>query len=177
MWDLVEYYHAGQMRKKTGEPYIHHLVRVNALAKHYYIRCESDEDYCINMLDSIKLISAGHDLLEDTDCTFEEISEEYGRFVADGIFGLTNVYGKIDYPDLNRKERKKLEVKRLAKLPWHLRLIKACDRMDNMSMRFHEPTHWTKNYKPETEALFNAIFPIKKKRFKEFEKVARDMLG
>lgn len=176
MYDLIKNYHAGQTRKKTGEPYVHHLLRVQKISCYYYVECEADETYSTDMLDDIRFISLGHDLIEDTECTYEEIKDEFGQFIADGILGLTNVYEKSDYPDLNRKERKRLEFERLSELPWHLRLIKACDRMDNLSMRYHEPSHWKKNYKPETIQLLDAIFPINGNRYRSLEKIIGRMI-
>ena len=71
--------HKAQRRKYDGSPYINHLIEVaNLLA--------SKE----NIADSDVLIaSLLHDILEDTPVSHEELTELFGRKVADLVSELT----------------------------------------------------------------------------------------
>ena len=176
MMELVTDYHSGQRRKKVDEPYIHHLLRVRSYALYYYTNSDAVmEPNFFRDQTWVDWVSLGHDLIEDTKCTYEIIADQYGCRVADGIKNLSNVYTKQAFPRMKRKERKEREIARLAELPPLERFIKTCDRMDNLSMRLHEPKHWKKNYQPESEALFEAMFPIHGNMFAELEHVAWKM--
>lgn len=71
--------HYGQTDKQ-GDPYILHLMRVAAP----YLHNQSDF-----------LIALGHDLLEDTDVTYQEIVEEdFSQYVIQGIRILTHRLGE-----------------------------------------------------------------------------------
>src|SRR5690606_11933807 len=75
-----------------------------------------------------------HDVLEDCSNISEaDIEERFGDFVAQHVVELTNVYTKVNYPDLNRRERKIREHDRLAKCDSLTKQIKMIDRMDNIT--------------------------------------------
>lgn len=72
--------HTGQV-DKAGVPYIRHPIAVMNLLN------SSD--------DELRCIALGHDLLEDTDITAEDLIERgFSRRVVDGIIGLTKVDGE-----------------------------------------------------------------------------------
>ncbi len=69
--------HAGQY-DRGGKPYILHPLRVM-----YTLKCDDEELQCI---------AIGHDLLEDTDVTAEELDRlGFSKRVVDGIVALTKV--------------------------------------------------------------------------------------
>jgi guanosine-3',5'-bis(diphosphate) 3'-pyrophosphohydrolase len=126
--DFVKEQHGDQQRKYSDEPYWHHLVRVAETAARYL-------DAGIE-----KEIALCHDLLEDTPCTEQQLHRKlveigYPKQQADsitrGVVELTDVFIKPDFPDLNRKARKKREARRLGDISPLAQSIKYADLIDN----------------------------------------------
>lgn len=65
---------------KSGAPYILHPLKVM-----HYLKTHDEELQCIAL---------GHDLIEDTDVTYEELKETFNDRIADGIKCLTKVQGE-----------------------------------------------------------------------------------
>lgn len=133
--DFVKEKHGSQRRKYTDEPYWHHLVKVAKTASEYV-------DNCIE-------IALCHDLLEDTSCTKKELKqklkgigypEEEADFITSGVIELTDVYITSDFPNLNRRERKKKEAKRLGEVSYTAQSVKYADLIDNVSSIVEEDT-------------------------------------
>src|SRR5690349_24227703 len=85
-YDKAEAAHAGQFRK-SGEPYFTHCVAV----AHILAEMKLDPEAIAAAL--------MHDLVEDTDITLEEISEEFNDSIAtivDGVSKLKNLPLKVD---------------------------------------------------------------------------------
>ena len=83
--------HEGQVRKYTGVPYIVHPIEVMEI-----VRTVKHDD---TMLAAALL----HDVVEDTDCTLDDIHAEFGENVASLVASLTDVSKPEDG---NRKTRK-----------------------------------------------------------------------
>lgn len=114
--------HRNQKRQVTGQLYIYHPLRV---MNDVLLLPDCTEDMaCAAVL---------HDTVEDTDLTLEEIHAEFGGTVATYVGSLTNQFSKKQHPELNRQERKARELERLAAIPREAKLIKLCDRIDNLS--------------------------------------------
>lgn len=119
--------HGEQTRKYTPERYIVHPVRVMKMLSEY----TTD----ISMLSAAIL----HDVLEDTPVTSDDIK----NFLKDIMLAsevrktirlveeLTDVYVKSAFPHLNRRQRKDLEVARIAKTSKDSQTIKYADIIDN----------------------------------------------
>ncbi len=125
--DFADRAHGTQMRKYTPDRYIVHPVRVTEILMEY------TNDVC--MLAAALL----HDVLEDTPLKSEEIefflkdimlSTEV-RKTINLVEELTDVYVKSDYPHLNRRQRKELEIARIAKTSRDSQTIKYADIIDN----------------------------------------------
>jgi (p)ppGpp synthase/HD superfamily hydrolase len=100
--------HTGQV-DKAGAPYIRHPIAVMNLL-------DSSAD------DELRCMALGHDLLEDTTVTAEDLIEYgFSRRVVDGIIGLTKVPGE--------SRRKKMT--RLTTSPDVIR-VKLADLQHNM---------------------------------------------
>ena len=112
--------HEGQFRKDGITPYFNHCEDVTNLVCDY----TGNED--------IICAGYGHDLYEDTEITYNDIKKEFNEVVAVLIKELTNVYTKENYPELKRKERKRLEAERLGKISYSGKLIKLADRLTNL---------------------------------------------
>lgn len=112
----------GQTRKYTGDPYIVHPLEV--LEIYYdFAREKVDEDVaCACVL---------HDVIEDTDFTYEDIVRMFGYQVAEYVLQLTDVFTPENCPNLNRKTRKELEADRIGSISIRAQQIKVCDLISN----------------------------------------------
>ena len=84
--------HEGQVRKKSGIPYILHPMEAATIAS--------------TLTDDREVLAAVmlHDTVEDTDTTLDEIRREFGERVAQLVKGET----ENEYPELTREESWKL---------------------------------------------------------------------
>lgn len=113
--------HQGQVRKHDGKPYIAHLDGVVGILKEHGYRTP-------------EIIAAAflHDTLEKTDTTVEELIEKFGPTVAELVYWLT---------DTEKGSTGALQAAwRLSRAPWHAKLIKLADIIDNgTAIVMHNP--------------------------------------
>ena len=69
--------HHGDQKRKSGEPYIVHPVNVAYTIAELGL---DEQTICAALL---------HDVVEDTDATFEDIVEEFGQEIAEMVDGVT----------------------------------------------------------------------------------------
>lgn len=128
LFEFVKEQHGDQLRKYNDIPYWHHLLSVAKLTRHY--------------LDEGTEIALCHDPLEDTTCTDERLFKELVRVdysqseagvITEGVIELTDVFIKENYPELNRRERKKREAERLGNISPLSQSVKYADLIDNTS--------------------------------------------
>jgi len=135
--------HGNQRRKYTDEPYLNHLLSVG----HGVAQRTMDPH----------IIAAAvlHDVLEDTDTHPAQLKREFSERVAALVLELTDVYTHEAYPGVNRKERKRMEAERMARVSPEAQLIKAYDLMDNTrSITEHDPG-FAKVYLAEKRAVLS----------------------
>ena len=117
---LAEEKHREQKRS-SGEPYIIHPLSVAAILVGLGMDSQS--------------VMAGllHDVVEDTDCTLEDIQKQFGKEVALLIDGVTKL-GKIPYSSREEQQAENLR-KMLMAMAKDIRviIIKFADRMHNLS--------------------------------------------
>lgn len=110
-----------EQKRSSGEPYIIHPLSVAAILVGLGMDTES--------------VMAGllHDVVEDTDCTIEDITGQFGREVALLIDGVTKL-GKIPYSSREEQQAENLR-KMLMAMAEDIRviIIKFADRMHNLS--------------------------------------------
>lgn len=118
-YELADQYHAGQKRE-SGEPYITHPLAVA------YILLELGMDtdtICAALL---------HDVVEDTECTLEDLQKKFGSDVAMLVNGVT----KLEKVEIFTKDEQKAENIRkiLLAMSEDIRviIIKLADRLHNM---------------------------------------------
>lgn len=145
--------HGTQQRKYSGEPYVFHLIRVAAICR------EFTNDLCI--------ISAAylHDVLEDTTVTRKEMLAfletvmpvEMAARTTSLVVDLTDVYVRANYPDMNRKTRKQLEMERLAAVGADAQTIKYADLIDNATDIAGHDTDFSEVYLKEAMDLLGRM--------------------
>lgn len=112
--------HEGQVRKKSGTPYLLHPMEAATIAS----TLTDDEE----VLAAVML----HDTVEDTDVTFDDIRKEFGDRVAQLVQGET----EKEYPELSREEswklRKEESVIRLRNQADHaVKIMWLSDKLSN----------------------------------------------
>ena len=107
----------GDQKRKTGEPYISHPLNVAKLLSELEMDAET-------------IVAAIlHDVLEDTETTYEELKENFGESIASLVEGVTKI-GKIKYKSEQVENYRKL-ILATAKDP-RVIILKLADRLDNM---------------------------------------------
>lgn len=120
--------HRDQKRKGASEePYINHLLEVSHLLT------------LVGVNDPEVLAAAVlHDSVEDVGVSFDEISERFGKRVADIVREVTDDKG------LPRVERKRLEVERAPSASAAAQAIKVADKLSNIKgIMLSPPAGWS----------------------------------
>ena len=131
--------HASQ---KYGDmPYIYHLEMVNKILKPYG--------------EQAQIIGYLHDTIEDTEIDFLSIKKEFGQFIAEAVFILTDEHG------LTRKERKKKTYQKMKQVSGKMEIalvVKAADRLSNIEacIDLSRPDKFDM-YKNENDAFKKAV--------------------
>ena len=125
-YDLAYKLHEGQYRK-SGEAYIIHPVRVACILAELHA---GPATICAGLL---------HDVVEDTDYTYENVSEEFGKDVADIVDGVTKV-NQLKFVSLEQKQVENHQHMLLA-MAKDIRVIvvKLADRLHNIRTLEHLP--------------------------------------
>ena len=107
--------HKGQKRKVEDIDMIFHPFTVGMMLQ----RCGCDED----------VVTAGilHDVVEDTNHTFEDIEREFGKTVKDYVYDASEPDKSLPWID-----RKKHTIEHIKKAPLGSKLIVACDKISNL---------------------------------------------
>ncbi|MFD2517466.1 HD domain-containing protein [Salinimicrobium flavum] len=137
--------HEGQLRKYIEEPYIEHPKRVAEMVRRVP---HNSQMICAAYL---------HDVVEDTPISVEDIREKFGKKIALLVEELTDEYLKVNYPHLNRRRRKDLEVRRQANISPQAQTIKLADIIDNTRDIIKNDRNFARRYIPELEALTEVL--------------------
>lgn len=126
--------HKDQKRKDPeGTPYINHPVGVA------YILTKAG-------IDDVEVIQGAilHDTVEDTDTTLDEIEAEFGKAVRDIVDEVT------DDKDLEKMERKRLQIVHAKTASNKAKLVKLADKLYNLrDLERTTPRGWTEERKLE----------------------------
>lgn len=119
-FDYANEKHRGQFRK-SGEPYIVHPRDVAITLATYRV----DPNTIISGL--------LHDIIEDTDTTYDDVKEAFGEEVADIVEGLTKLH-LLHYKGSKASQQVKNHQKMVLAMAKDIRVIfvKLADRLNNM---------------------------------------------
>ncbi|WP_345767443.1 MULTISPECIES: HD domain-containing protein [Chryseobacterium] len=109
----------------TNLPYVVHLSNV---AMEILVAAGQSESFNTGFAIQVALL---HDVLEDTGATFEELSEKFGRTVAEGVLSLTK---NVELP---KDERMADSLKRIRQQPREVWAVKLADRITNLQAPPH----------------------------------------
>jgi len=122
--------HRGQTVPGTELPYVMHLsfVSMEIMAA---LRIESghDEDLAVQC-------ALLHDVIEDTETTYQRLMEEFGRTVAAGVLALSKD------KTLAKPQQMADSLRRIIQQPPEIRMVKLADRITNLQP---PPAFWTKH--------------------------------
>lgn len=110
--------HYGYSRKYTGDPYIYHPMRVAGMVS-----------MLANSTEEMVITAWLHDVVEDTLVPLYEIRDTFGDYVAMLVAELTN--GPYDMSK-TREQKKEQDRIKLANVSKESKIIKLCDRIDNL---------------------------------------------
>ncbi len=135
--------HAGQRRKYFDRPCIVHPARVAGRVAVHPRATEA-------------MVAAAllHDVVEDTPHTLEGVTAEFGPEVARMVEELTDTAEDSKAP---RRERKKQERDRLARVSIEAKIIKLLDRIDNLQEMAKAPGGFARVYCEESRLLAEVI--------------------
>lgn len=140
--DFGKKQHAGQTRK-DGTPYFNHPARV---ARNVFKNKSSKK------MTSLMAAAYGHDTVEDTDATIEDIERLFGSLVASIVGELTT-----DKKEMNKVGKTEYLIKKMLGMSDYALYIKLCDRLDNVSDLHTADEKFRAKYAKETNAIARAL--------------------
>jgi guanosine-3',5'-bis(diphosphate) 3'-pyrophosphohydrolase len=139
---VAEKAHAGQ--SYDIYPYMYHVRQVVKIAQ--------DLGYD----ETIVIACILHDVLEDTELSYNDIKKAFGVEVAEIVYAVTDELGR------NRKERKSKTYPKIQKI-WKAAVVKICDRIANVtqSMKYNKGLYETyrKEHSDFCSGIHNADHP------------------
>jgi guanosine-3',5'-bis(diphosphate) 3'-pyrophosphohydrolase len=112
----------------TNLPYVVHLSNV---AMEIIFASQETKEFNTAFAIQVALL---HDILEDTETTFEEIVSEFDEEIAEAVLALTK------NAEISKKERMMDSLARIKKLPKEVWAVKLADRITNLQV---PPDNWS----------------------------------
>lgn len=112
----------GEQKTPYGYPYLTHITLVAMEVIH---ACEEGKIE-LEKADKAITIALLHDTIEDTNVTYDDIFNEFGLEVAEGVEALTKD------ESLPKKQQIADSINRLLTQPYEVQMVKLADRISNM---------------------------------------------
>ena len=139
----------GEQKTPKGLPYIAHIT---CAAMEVINACEKSqlEQNKTDLAISCALL---HDVIEDTNITYNEIYVKFGDKIANGVEALTK-----DKTKSTKQEQMKDSLERLLAQPYEIQMVKLADRITNLGI---PPKHWDsekmKKYQEEAALILSCL--------------------
>jgi (p)ppGpp synthase/HD superfamily hydrolase len=139
----------------TYLPYEFHLRMVNEVAKDFNYLLDNEVDYYtgepyrgprqeqVTLMQACMLATWGHDLIEDTRVSYNDVMNHLGQEAADIVYAVTNEKGK------NRKERGGVKYYEGIRQTQGAVFVKLCDRIANVQYSKMTKSRMFEMYKKE----------------------------
>lgn len=147
--------HGPQKRKYSGEPYIVHPIEVSQIVR------------TVPHTNAMVAAAILHDVIEDTEATYDDVVVNFGVIIADLVNELTDVSKPEDG---NRAVRKSLDRAHLAKASADAQTIKLADIISNSKDIKENDPSFAKVYIPEMKALLEVLDKGDSELMKQAEK-------
>ena len=131
--------HGDQKRKYTGNPYWNHLAEVAGMVS------------TIHQEQEVIAVAWLHDCLEDCDVTYDDLDQNFGRLIAEGVLALS------DLEQGNRAERNQQSRERLCRQDKWIQDIKVCDLISNTSSIVQHDPNFAKVYLAEKRLMLEVL--------------------
>lgn len=145
-WAFAARIHAAQTMPGSSHSYLQHLGAVTMEI------LSANQMLSIDNLDLAVQCAMLHDTIEDQGLSYEELSNNFGSQVADGVMALTK---RADLPKADAMADSLARIRQQPKAVW---CVKMADRVSNLS---NIPEHWTEEkaakYSREAEAILLAL--------------------
>lgn len=128
-WNFAAFAHRGQFVPGSDVPYLNHLGLVTLEVMAVVVGEEPVDDP-----DLLIQCAVLHDCIEDTETTFEDVAQRFGRNVAQGTAALSK-----DPRLADKSDRIKDSLARIRKQPKEVWMVKLADRITNLQP---PPSHW-----------------------------------
>lgn len=130
-WNFAAEIHKGQYLPGSDIPYLNHIGLVvmegaGAIAS----------GGSISQPDLLIACAVLHDAIEDTETTYDEVANLFGKQIADGVLALTK-----DLRLPTKEEQMQDSITRIREQPSEIWMVKLCDRIANLQS---PPLHWGK---------------------------------
>lgn len=120
--------HGNQVRKGNEHiPYIFHPVDV-ANEVIYYSGLPIPE------MEIASIIAILHDTVEDTAVTVENIHEQFGKAIADGVAALCKCDTVLERDEHSKLQQLKESLGRIKTSPRYVQVVKLADRVSNLKV-------------------------------------------
>ncbi len=135
-----------QLIPGTNLPYVVHLSNV---AMEILIAAQKTEKFDSEFAVQVALL---HDILEDTETTFDEVAREFNKEIAQAVLALTKD------SEIPKEDRMNDSLKRIRELRKEVWAVKLADRITNLQT---PPEHWSfekiTEYQKQAVQIYNSL--------------------
>ena len=138
----------GEQKTPNNVPYITHIASVAMEVIHACIESKMDDEKA----DLAITVALLHDVIEDTNITYDDIYLEFGIDIAEAVDALTKD------KSLSKKEQMSDSINKLLAQAYEVQMVKLADRITNMQK---PPANWDNekiyNYHKEAKFILSCL--------------------